>query len=146
MPTGGLTQGAAHKRRQERTEIDADIKDRIGAVAARIATRIEAADLGRDIRLEAAAAENKRKQREQKQPLARHHEMAERHQHRADDDGAALAEHTVGKEAAENRGEIDEPGIKAPDLRRQRLDIERAEHAFQRAMQARKSDHTSGMI
>ena len=61
MPTCGLAQCAAHKRRQERAEIDADIKDRIGAVAARIARAIEATDLGRNIRLEAAAAENERK-------------------------------------------------------------------------------------
>jgi hypothetical protein len=45
MPAHFLPERAADQRRQERADIDADIKDRIGAVAAVIAWRIEAADL-----------------------------------------------------------------------------------------------------
>ena len=37
-------------------------------------------------------------QREQEQPLERHHEVADRHQRRADDHGAALAEHAIGEQ------------------------------------------------
>ena len=99
MPAGLLAERAADERRQERADIDADIEDRIGAVAAAVAGRIEPADLGRNIRLERAAAENESQQREQKKLLDRHHEMADRHQHGADDDGAAVAEHAVGKQA-----------------------------------------------
>ena len=146
MPADAFAERAADERRQEGAEIDADIKDRIGAVAARIARRVKSADLRRNIRLEAAAAENERQQREQKQLLARHHEMAERHQHGADDDGAALAEHAVGEKPAEDRGEIDEPGIEAPDLRGERLHVERAEYAFQRAFERTEPDHIAGMI
>src|SRR6516164_4061896 len=115
VPAEAFAERAADQRGEERAEIDADIEDRIGAVAARIARAIEAADLRRNIRLEAAAAKNERQQREQKQLLDRHHEMAERHQDRADEDGAALAKHAVGKKPAEDRREIDEPSIEAPD-------------------------------
>ena len=97
MPAGFLAERAANQRRQERADIDADIENRIGAVAAIVARRIKPADLSGDIRLEAAAAENERKECEQEQLLDRHHEMADRHQHGADDDGAALAEHAVGQ-------------------------------------------------
>ncbi len=134
------------ERRQECADIDADIEDRIGAVAARIARRIEPADLRGNVRLEAAVAEDEEQQREQKELLDRHHEMADRHQARADDDGAALAEHAVGQQAAEDRREIDQPGIEAPDLRRQRLHVERTEHGFQRALQRVEPAHIAGVL
>ena len=117
MPAEFFAQRAADERRQERAEIDADIEDREGAVAAAVAGRIERADLGRDVRLEGAVAENEEAEREQKQMLERHHEMADGHQRGADDDGAALAEHAVGEQAAEDRREINEAGIEAVDLR-----------------------------
>jgi len=89
MPAELFAERAAHQRRQEGAEIDADIEDREGAVAAAIAGRVERADLGRDVRLEGAVAENEKAEREQKQMLERHHEMANRHQRGAEDDGAA---------------------------------------------------------
>ena len=89
MPAEFLAERAAHQRRQEGAEIDADIEDREGAVAAAVAGRIERADLGRDVRLEGAVAENEKAEREQKQMLEGHHEMADRHQRGAEDDGAA---------------------------------------------------------
>ena len=66
MPADLFAERAADQRRQERADIDADIEDRIGAIAAMIARRIEAADLGRDIRLEAAVAEDQEQQCEKK--------------------------------------------------------------------------------
>jgi hypothetical protein len=72
--------------------------------------------------------------------------MAEGHQDGADDHGAALAEHAVGEKSTEDRGEIDESGIEAPDLRRQRLHVERAEHAFQRGLERCEPNYASGMI
>src|SRR6516165_3691220 len=77
VPADAFAERAADERRQKRAEIDADIEDRIGAVAARIARRVKATDLRRDIRLKAAAAEDEGEKREQKQLLDRHHEMAE---------------------------------------------------------------------
>ena len=97
VPADFLAERAANERRQKRADIDADIEDGIGAVAARIARRVEPADLGRDVRLKAPGAEDQHQQREQEKLFDRHHEMADRHQHRADDDGAALAEHAVGQ-------------------------------------------------
>ena len=117
VPADLLAERAADERREERAEIDADIEDRIGAVAAVIAGRVESADLRRHVGLEAAVAENQHQQREQEQRLERHHEMADRHQRRADDDGAVLAEHAVGDEPAEERREIDEAGVEAIDVR-----------------------------
>ncbi len=146
VPADFFARSAANQRRQKRADIDADIEDGISAVAARIAGRVKPADLGRDIRLKAAGAEDQRQQREQEQLLDRHHEMADRHQHRADDDSAALAEHAVGQKPAEDRREIDEPGVKPPDLRRQRLHVERAEDAFQRALEGEQADDVAGMI
>ena len=58
VPAELLAERAADERRQERAEIDADIEDREGAVAARIAGRVERADLGRDVGLERAVAED----------------------------------------------------------------------------------------
>ncbi len=72
--------------------------------------------------------------------------MADRHQNRADDDGAAPAEHAVGKKPAENRREINQPGIKAPDLRRQRLHVERAEHGFKRVLDGEQAGDIAGMV
>ena len=80
VPAELLAERAADQRRQERAEVDADIEDREGAVAARIAGRIERADLGRDVGLERAVAEDEDEQREQKQRLERHHEMTDGHQ------------------------------------------------------------------
>src|SRR5262249_3383825 len=46
MPAQLLAEGPAYERCEKRADIDADIKDRIGTIAARIAGPIEAADLG----------------------------------------------------------------------------------------------------
>ena len=146
VPADFLAERAADQRRQKRADIDADIENGISAVAARIARRIKPANLGRDVRLKAAGAQDQRQQREQEKLLDRHHEMADRHQHRADHDGAALAEHAVGEQAAEDRREIDKPGIEPPDLRRQRLYVERAEDTFEPALEAEQPDDVAGMI
>ncbi len=111
-----------------------------------IARRVEAADLRGDIRLEGAVAEDQHEERHEEQRLDRHHEMADRHQARADDDSTALAEDPVGKEPAEDRREIDEPGVEPVDLRRQRLHVERAEHAFERALEPDQAAHGAGLI
>src|SRR6185437_17118133 len=92
MPAKLLTERSAHQRRQEGAEIDADVKNREGAVAAAVAGRVERANLGRDIRLERAIAENEHAEREQKQMLECHHKVADGHQAGAENDGAALAE------------------------------------------------------
>ena len=50
-----------------RTDIDADIEDRIGAVDALIAGLVEIADLRGDVRLEEAIADDEQQQAEEKQ-------------------------------------------------------------------------------
>src|SRR5580704_7022902 len=118
MKSDFLAERAADQRRQERTDIDPDIEDRIGAVAAMIARRIKTSDLCGDIRLEAAVAEDEKQEREEKKLLHRHQKVAYCHQRRADDDGTALAEYAVGQQPAEDRREVHKSGVKAPDLRR----------------------------
>src|SRR5262249_50827584 len=116
-----LGQRAAYEVRQERTEVDADVEDRVRAVATCVVLRIEPANLRRDVGLEAAVAENEAEQREEEHPLARHQEVAHRHEHAADDHRLSLAENAVGEHAAEERRHVHEPGVKAVDLRRELL-------------------------
>ena len=70
--------------------------------------------------------------------------MADRHQQRADDDGAAVAEHAVGDEAAEHRGQINQAGVEPINLRGERLDVERPEYGFEPVPQRRQPDDLFG--
>src|SRR6185369_7432874 len=63
VPAIGDRERAADERRQERADIDADIEDRVAARAPLIVRRIKRADLGRDIRLEGADAEDEARER-----------------------------------------------------------------------------------
>ena len=138
MPAELFAERPAHQRREKRADIDPDVEDRIGPIAARVAGRIEPAHLRRHVGLERAVAENEHGQGEQEQRLERHHEVADRHQRRAEQDGAMLAEHTVGEDAAEQGREIDEAGIQTVDMRGERLRAERPEHRFVQAASARR--------
>ena len=67
--------------------------------------------------------------------------MADRHEHAADDDGAALAEQAVGNQPAQDRREIGEPGVEPEQMRGERLRLEPAEQEFERGLDRGKSDH-----
>ena len=95
--------------------------------------------MGRDVGLERAVAEDQQREREQKQRLERHHEMAHRHQHRAENDGAMLSEQAIGDNAAEQRGQINEPGIEAIDVGGERLSAERTKKGFEGALEQRRA-------
>ena len=146
VPAGDFAERAGDQRGEECAEIDADIEDRIGAVAARIAGRVERADLRRDVGLERAVAEDQHQQRKQEQRLERHHEMADRHQRSAKYHGAALAEHAIGQHAAKQRRQIDERGVEAVDVRGERLRAERAEDRFIEASERAEPDHVAGVF
>jgi len=64
----------------------------------------------------------------QEQRLESHHEVAERHHRRTEEDRAVLAEHAVGEHAAEHGRKINKPGIESVDLRGERLHPERSEY------------------
>ena len=66
--------------------------------------------------------------------------MADSHQRRADDHGAALTEHVIGKPASKDRGQVNKPGIQTINLRCEGLRAERAEHAFEHAAQCAEPD------
>ncbi len=139
VPADALAERPADQRGEEGAEIDADIEDRIGAVAARIAGCIERADLRGDVGLECAVAEDQHQECQQEQRLERHHEMADRHQRSAEHHGAALAQHTVGQHAADQRREIDERGIEAIDVRRERLRRRAGRRWIRRSCAARRA-------
>ncbi len=145
VPADPLAKRAADERRQKCPDIDAHIEDRIGAVAPRIARRVEFADLARHVGLEGAIADNEDEEREQQQRLERHHEMAERHQQGADDHRAAMSEHAVGDDPAEHRRQIDETGVEAIDVGGERLNVERTEQGFKGAFERRKPNHLAGV-
>src|ERR1700751_2619806 len=111
MPAQFFAERAADERREKRAEIDADVEDRIGAVTARIAGRIEPAHLRRYVGLERSIAQNEHGQGNEKQRLESHHEMADRHHRRAEEDGAMLAEHTIGKDATKHPWGGEEAGL-----------------------------------
>ena len=101
--------------------------------------------MGRNVRLEQAVCEDERQQREKQNRLERHHEVAERHQAGADDDGSALAQHAVGEQPAEDGRQINERRVGSVNLRGERLRFERAENRFKAAFQCEKADHLRGM-
>jgi len=72
--------------------------------------------------------------------------MADRHQGGAEDDGASLAKHAVGKQPTEERRQINEAGIETVDLRSERLQIEWAEHGFQCATEDSKPENVTGVL
>ena len=80
MPAVLLAQRAADQRREERAEIDPDIEDREGAVAPRVAGRIELPTWVDMLGLKAPLPRMSSSERRQEQRLERHHEMAGGHQ------------------------------------------------------------------
>src|SRR5207237_10846012 len=71
MPAPYGCERAEHERRQERPDIDPEVKDRVGAAAASVAGCVERADLGRNVRLEGADTKDQHQQRKEKQRLRR---------------------------------------------------------------------------
>ena len=71
--------------------------------------------------------------------------MADGHQHAANDHRAALAEHAVGEQAAEDRREIGKAGVEAEQLRGERLHIERPEQRFEPPFDRAKPEHGFGL-
>ena len=90
-PSVPQTSGATITRDVHREQEDLE-----GVGAAQIVRPVKLADLGRDIALEAADAEQEAEQGEQEADLERHQEMAGRHQQRADRDRAGAAEQPIG--------------------------------------------------
>ncbi len=105
-----------------------------------VTRRVEAADLGRDIGLEGAIAEDEREERQQEQRFECHHEMAGRHQPGPKDHGAALTEHVIRKPASKQRGQINKSGIETVNLRCEGLHAERTKHAFEHAAYGAEPD------
>jgi hypothetical protein len=78
--------------------------------------------------------------RDQEHRLDRHQEVTGGHQRAADDHRAAPADDAIGEKAAEDRRQVDEAGVEAVHVRRQRLRAERAERRFERAAKRGEAD------
>ena len=132
MPTAGRTEyvlvggcgvGAKQRSRQpagndrcdERTDVDAHVKDREARVAALIADRVQLANHGRDVRFEQAVADDDGSETELEQHRVRHHdhEQTGGHEHCPDQNRALVADDLVGDVATEDRAGIHQREIGA---------------------------------
>ena len=141
VPADLLTQCAAHQRRERGAEVDAHVEDRERAVAPRVTLRIQPADLGGDVGLERAVAEDQEHQRREEPTLHRHQEVADGHQDATQHHRLALSQHPVGEHATEERREVHERGVQTIDLRRQRLRVEMAEGVFEHPAHGVETQH-----
>ena len=101
-------QPAGNDRCNERTHVDAHVKDRETRVAALIGYRIQLANHGRDVRFEQAVADDDRSETELEQHRVRHHdhEQAGGHERCSDQNRALVADDLVGDVATEDRAGI----------------------------------------
>ena len=141
MPPILNREGAAYERGRECSDVDAEIKDRIGTVAPGIAGCIKRPDLGRDVRLECADANNQHQQRQQKKGFECHHKMAGRHEQATDDDRATPSQQAVGNKTTQDWREIGEPRIEAEKLRGEWLRVEAPKQELERRSDRAETEH-----
>ena len=93
-----LTNDLHHDRREKRTDVDAHVKDVVGAVLEVAAFGIEIADHRRDVRLEEAVADDEARQRGVDRPERRNRQqsVAGHEEESADHHGLAIAGDLVG--------------------------------------------------
>src|SRR5262249_54399496 len=127
LPADVLAEVAADERREEGTEVDADVEDHEGAIAARIALLVQIADLRRDVRLEEAVADDEEEEARIEEALVHQRELRRGHDDAADEHALALPDQLVGEVTAEHRRQVREAGVEAVDLRRLLLDRHLAE-------------------
>src|SRR5690606_7644342 len=117
-----------------RTEVDASVEEAEARIAAWVVRRVQAADDGRDVRLEETDAEDDQREREVEHlqrhlvayddavdarrglALDRHAEMAEHEQDAAEHDRLAHAEPAIRDEPADHRHRIYEPAVRADQV------------------------------
>src|ERR1044071_1586044 len=121
VPAKLFAERAAYKWREKRAKIDADVKYRKCTIAATITRRVKRADLCRDIGLEGSVAKNEKPECAQKKLLEGHRKMSRSHQRGANDDSSTLTKYSVGEETAQDGRQINQAGIKAIDVRGERL-------------------------
>src|SRR5205085_3846295 len=112
------------ERRQDHAGIDTEIENLKGIGAPEIFRFVKRTDLAGDVPLEHSDPDHEAEKREQERRLECHQKMARRHGERAEQNGAAASEETIGEEAAEDRGEINESRVGAEDRRGERLTIQ----------------------
>ena len=126
VPAVNFAERSDDERRQDDAGVDAEVKNLKRVGAAEVFPFVERTDLAGDVALEHPATEDQTKKREKKRDLECHQEMAGSHGERAEENSAAPAEQAIGKEAAEDRGEINAGGVGAEDRGSERLTIEPA--------------------
>ena len=75
-------------------------------------------------------------QGEEERPVERHGDVTGAHAQGADHHAVALPDPTVGDHPAEQRREVDEPGVETENLRRERLRRQRADDRFHRGTES----------
>src|SRR4029079_15487865 len=138
MPAELFAERPANEWCEKRAKIDTHVKYRECAIPAAVTRCIELANVRGDIGLEGSVAENEKPECEKEKLLECHREMSGSHQRGADDDGPALAQHAVGKQAAQDRRQVDQAGIETVDVRGKRLRGQRPENAFERGPESRE--------
>jgi hypothetical protein len=123
MPADFLPERPDNERGQDHAGVNPEIENLKGIGAPEIFGFIKRTDLAGDVALEHADTDDQAKKREQKCGLESHQEMPGRHDERAQQNGAAPAEETIGEEAAKDRGEINGGRIGAEDRGGERLAI-----------------------
>ena len=91
-PAEFLSQSAANQRREEGAQVHAHVVDAVSAVEARVAGRIEAAHLRREVGLEAAVADDQEEQAHQKHRFSGQEKLADGHEDGADHYSLALSQ------------------------------------------------------
>ena len=119
-PADPLAQRAANERRQEGTQVDPHVEDRVGPVPPAVALRIKRADHGRDVRLEEPVADDQQAQTEIEQLSLGQGELAQRHQDPADEHRLPLAEVAIRQPAADQGSQVDQAGVDRIDVQRVR--------------------------
>ena len=124
-PLGGDCTG--HETSQQGAQVDAHVEDGEGAVTTVITLLIQVTDHGGDVRLEHAVAGDQQSQTDVENLIdeTREHGVGQcqgkltgSHHDGTDDNGAALAQETIGQPTPDQRGDIDQTGIDAVELQR----------------------------
>src|SRR5206468_12489645 len=101
MPADILAERAGDQRSDDDADVDEDVEDLERHRPSQVSLRVEITDLGRDIPLEQAYADDQREKSEQERALYRHQEVSERHHQTAGDHCDLSAGESVGNDSAE---------------------------------------------
>ena len=115
-----LGQIAADDGAQRRSGVDPHVEDGEGRIATPVAGLVELPHHGRDVGLEESGSQNDEGKPEEKRRPAGHRqaEVARGDHDAANDEGAVGAQESISQVAAEQRSQVDQPGVPAVKIGR----------------------------